>query len=153
MDNLTSNEAIVAGGILGAGLATIAIFFIVFYILVVIADWKIFTKAGEAGWKSLIPIYNVYVLFKIIGMSFWLWIGGVFVASIFDVIISKILGNQDVNSLVTSIYLLVFDVYFAIKLAKAFGKGTGFTIGLIIFPNIFQIILGFDSSKYIGTKN
>ena len=31
---------------------------IAWYIILVIANWKIFTKAGEAGWKSIIPIYN-----------------------------------------------------------------------------------------------
>ena len=35
------------------------------YLLLVIAMWKIFVKAGEAGWKSLIPIVDFYYLFKI----------------------------------------------------------------------------------------
>lgn len=38
-----------------------ALFAFIFYILQVIAYWKIFTKAGEEGWKSIIPIYNGYV--------------------------------------------------------------------------------------------
>ncbi len=42
-------------------LATWAIVVILWYVLQVIAYWRIFTKAGEAGWKSLIPIYNTYV--------------------------------------------------------------------------------------------
>ena len=36
---------------------------IAWYIILVIANWKIFTKAGEAGWKSIIPIYNSYVVY------------------------------------------------------------------------------------------
>jgi hypothetical protein len=35
--------------------------------------WKIFEKAGEAGWKSIIPIYNVYIMYKIVGMKNWFW--------------------------------------------------------------------------------
>ena len=39
---------------------------IIFYILVIIGQWKMFEKAGESGWKALIPIYNLYILYKII---------------------------------------------------------------------------------------
>lgn len=36
-------------------------------------------------------------------------------------------------------------------LSKSFGKGVGFTIGLLFLPFIFMPILGFDKSiKYIG---
>lgn len=27
-------------------------------ILMIVANWKLFTKAGEEGWKSIIPFYN-----------------------------------------------------------------------------------------------
>ena len=42
-----------------------ALFAFIFYILQVIAYWKIFTKAGEEGWKSIIPIYNGYVQYRL----------------------------------------------------------------------------------------
>jgi len=35
--------------------------------------WKIFEKAGEKGWKALIPIYNYYIWLKIIKRPWW-WI-------------------------------------------------------------------------------
>ena len=34
-------------------------------VLTIVALWKMFTKAGEAGWKCLIPIYNVYIMYQI----------------------------------------------------------------------------------------
>ena len=37
------------------------IFALAWWILQIIANWNIFTKAGEAGWKSIIPIYGDYV--------------------------------------------------------------------------------------------
>ncbi len=37
------------------------------------ALWKIFEKAGEKGWKALIPIYNYYIWLKIIKRPWW-WI-------------------------------------------------------------------------------
>ena len=52
-------EAAVAGGAAGAMVGMVLAFAVMFYILTVIATWKIFKKAGEPGWKCLIPIYNV----------------------------------------------------------------------------------------------
>lgn len=48
-----------AGGVLAAASIVSVLVSIVSYVLIVIGWWKIFTKAGEAGWKSLIPFYNV----------------------------------------------------------------------------------------------
>ena len=43
-------------------------------IVAVIAGWwMVFTKAGEAGWKSIIPIWNLLILLKIVGREWW-WI-------------------------------------------------------------------------------
>lgn len=152
MDSLTTNEALVAGGLLGGIIAVVLIFALVYYILTAIACWKIFTKAGEAGWKSLIPIYNVYVLYKISGISFWLWlivpalISGVFASFVGD-------GSSSMSSvwsLCSSIVMIVAEAKFAKSLATSFGRGTGFAVGLFFLPNIFELILGFGSSKYVG---
>ena len=43
--------------------------FLVIYVLSVIAMWKIFTKAGKPGWASLIPIYNIVVMYQIVGLN------------------------------------------------------------------------------------
>ena len=40
-----------------------------------IALWKAFTKAGESGWKAIIPIYHTYIEYKIAGMKNWFWYG------------------------------------------------------------------------------
>ena len=156
MDNLTTNQALAIGGIVGGMFAVIGIFLLVFYIITVIAFWKIFTKAGEAGWKSLIPIYNVYILYKISGISFWLWlivpalISGVFTSLAGD-------GSSSMSSLwsfLSGVVMIVADAKFAKALASAFGRGNGFAVGLFFFPNIFELILGFGSSKYVGpTEN
>lgn len=50
-------------------IAAYLIFVLILAILQIVAWWRIFSKAGEAGWKSIIPIYNVIVLFKICGLS------------------------------------------------------------------------------------
>ena len=94
-------------------------------VIAIIAQWKIFTKAGRPGWYSLIPIFNVYQLFKIAGMSGWM----------------MLLMLIPIANIVVSILL-------AVNLAKAFGKGTGFAVGLILLPGIFYLILAFGSAKY-----
>lgn len=94
-------------------------------VLTIIAQWKIFTKAGKEGWKALIPIYNTYTLLQILNMEPLLCL----------------LMLIPVSSFMLGIVMNV-------KLAKSFSKGTGFAIGLILLAPIFYMILGFGDAKY-----
>ena len=116
-------------------LATYSIVFIAIYVLIIIAQWRIFTKAGEKGWKSLIPIYNLVILFKIVGLSPWL-------------LLLYLLLWIPVVGWIISIVLAILPM---VKLGQAFGKSTGFIIGLIFLTPIFEMILGFGSAQYVGT--
>ena len=98
-------------------------------VAVLVAEWKIFTKAGEEGWKCLIPIYNVYVLSKIVGISFWY------------ILLCFIPFGA-----------LAWIIMMMVALAKSFGKSGGFAVGLILLSPIFTCILGFGDAKYIGPK-
>ena len=55
-NNLTVTDAAVIGGVAGATLGMIVALGLILFILFVIASWRIFKKAGEPGWKALIPI-------------------------------------------------------------------------------------------------
>lgn len=112
----------------GYGIAYL-VFLLVFYALIIVANWKIFTKAGKPGWASIIPFYNLYVLFEIVGMNGWLFL-----------------------LLLVPIANIVIFIMYNIKLAQVFGKGTGFIIGLIFLQNIFTLILAFGSSQYQGPQ-
>ena len=112
-----------------AFISAYAIFFIVIDILCIVANWKIFTKAGRPGWHSIIPIYSTYALFEIVGLKGWY---------IFLIFIP----------FVGSLIITVFSVVASLNLAKCFGKSTGFGVGLFFLPFIFQLILAFDSSTY-----
>jgi hypothetical protein len=96
-------------------------------ILLIAAMWKVFSKAGQPGWAAIIPIYNIYVLCKVAGRPGW-WLLLMFIPLV-NLIIAIILN---------------------IDIAKNFGKGVGFGIGLIILPFIFYPILGFGSAQYQG---
>ena len=118
----------------------------------VVAYWKIFEKAGEAGWKALIPIYNGHVMYKIAWKPIWFWIA--IIVSVVDQIM-WFSGEPALMALswVLTIFLIVISILFYVNLAKVFGKGAGFTVGLIFLPLIFLLILAFDSSEYIRTDN
>ena len=119
------------GAFAGAALVMAFVGFVV-GILTIIANWKIFTKAGEKGWKTLIPIYNLVTLFKIVGIN-PLWVLGYLVSII---------------PIVGPILALVLTIYVMYKLALAFGKDGAFTVGLVLLNTIFILILGFGKAEY-----
>ena len=94
-----------SGGMMGA-LAAVWFVWLIVLILMIVAMWKIFEKAGEAGWKSIIPIYNTYTLFRIAGRN-GLWFLALFVP----------------------ILNIVALIMLALDLAKHFGKSTAFALG------------------------
>ena len=130
ISNLTEAQAndVAFGVAAGSMFTTYMICGIAMTVLLIIAWWKLFTKAGEKGWKSLIPIYNIVVFFKIIGINPWCIL----------------------ISLIPFVGVLILDIWTSVRTAKVFGKGTGTVLGLIFFPNIFTLILAFGSAEYKG---
>jgi hypothetical protein len=112
--------------------------FIAFYVAVIIfmivVYWKIFEKAGQPGWASIVPFYNTYVLIvNILEMPpIWFWLLLVPCANIVVLII------------------LAFMIPF--KLAEKFGKDVGFAIGLLLLGIIFLPILAFGDARYRGGR-
>jgi signal peptidase I len=47
------------------------IFLLISYVLLSISLYFVFNKAGEDGWKGLVPGYNLVVWGKIIGYPIW----------------------------------------------------------------------------------
>lgn len=93
--------------------------------LVIAGMWKIFEKAGEQGWMALVPILNLYILTKISGRDI-LWF---------------------VLTLVPCINIVAL-VLIWIDVAKKFGQGAGFGLGLAFLTPIFVPMLGFGSARY-----
>jgi hypothetical protein len=141
----------VMAGIL-AGLAVYMVVCLVWYIIMIIANWKIFTKAGEAGWKSIIPILNSYVIFKISWKTsmFWIMLGTLVAGSIFTSLAGQEGGILSILGIICSLAAVVIGIIDTHKVSKSFGHGIGFTLGLIFFSPIFTLILGLGSSEYIG---
>ena len=94
-------------------------------VLLFVGMWKVFQKAGKPGWAAIIPIYNIIVLLQISGKPLW-WIVLYFIPFVNFVAV----------------------VLVSIALAKRFGKGVGFGIGIALLPFIFYPILGFGDATY-----
>jgi len=105
----------------------VLIVYLAIVVLIIAGWWMIFTKAGEAGWKSIIPIWSSLVILRIAGHEWW-WL---------------------ILLLIPLVNIVVWFIV-AIDLARNFGKGTGFGVGLAILSPIFAPILGFGDATYRG---
>jgi hypothetical protein len=120
-ENLFSVGNIILSSLTGLLLQIVLLFFII----TLESQWKIYKKAGKEGWASIIPIYNIIVLLEIVKKPTW-WI----------------------------ILLLIplINIIFAIRiinlLSKKFSKNGGFTAGLIFLPFIFYPLLGMSKAEY-----
>jgi hypothetical protein len=144
-------------------------------ILMIVALWRIYGKAGEHGWASLIPYYRGYVLYKVSGKKklFWWYLACsivctvacvVFFAAlvtIFFAALSRVPYSYSDDELamyglmllgsilimaVTVIAIFIFRILQCIGLANSFGLSGGYAAGLIFLPHIFYSILAFSSN-------
>jgi len=122
------DAAAAAAGAAAAGAAGVGMLINLAIVVVgIVAQWKIFTKAGKPGWAAIIPIYNVVVWLEIVGRPIW-WI---------------------VLCLIPCVNIVVLIILF-VDLAKSFGKDGAFAAGLVLLSPIFMLILGFGSAEYQG---
>jgi hypothetical protein len=105
--------------------AGVLLVYLVILVVTIVAMWKIFEKAGQAGWKAIIPIYSSIIQLRIIGMSGWY-----------------------VLLYLVPLVNFIFAIYVAYKLALCFGYGIGMTILELLWVGF--LILGFGSAKYVG---
>ena len=126
MDDLMAMEEMMAaesGG--GAAGAFVLVIQLAVLVLMLAAMWKVFTKAGQPGWACIIPIYNIYILTKIVGKPGW-WVLLMFIP----------------------VVNFIIAILLSLALADSFGKGTGFAIGLLLLPFVFYPILAFGDAQY-----
>jgi len=106
------------------------LFFVAIIVVLIAGFWKMFEKAGQPGWAAIIPIYNVYILLKIVGRPGW-WLILFFIPL--------------VN--------LVINIIVAIDVAKVFGQSAvfGFVLNFLL-GGIGYVILGFGNYRYLGAQ-
>lgn len=104
------------------------VWWVILYVVFALPLWAVFKKAGsDMAWAAFVPIVNVYETLKVVGRPGW-WLILYFIP-IVNLVVAIIVWND---------------------LSKSFGKGVGFTIGLILLPWVFLAILGWGSASYQG---
>ncbi|MCR4687979.1 MAG: DUF5684 domain-containing protein [Saccharofermentans sp.] len=100
-------------------------------IIMLISQWRIFTRAGKGGWECLIPVYNTWTLYEIAGYQ------GYYCLFAFI-------------PFVGSIFVLVMTILVSMSLALKFGKSK--TWGIVMLALLSPIgfpILGLSQNTYI----
>lgn len=149
----------------GATWAVIGIYFAAMaavYLLLAVAEWKIFKKMGEKGWKALIPVYNLYILLKRCASVKLLWqiVGPLALCAVLDILYYTVPWTEDswqfivggLAELGLMIWLIVSEVRLWGGVSRSFGHAGGYTAGLFFLTFIFELILGFGSSRYLGNR-
>jgi len=112
----------------GSGVGFIGwVFYMAVIVLMLVSTWKVYVKAGKPGWACLIPVYNTLVLLEIVGKPWWYLL-----------------------LMLIPVVNIVIWIMISLDLARAFGKGSGFGLGLVFLPVIFYPILAFGDAKYQG---
>lgn len=138
------------GSTVSSVLGALAIFIIIVIaismavgIVTIIAQWKVYKKAGKGGWEAIIPFYSNWVLVEVAELK-WYWFLGFFGPLVLGMI-------PEIEFLGYLVYLFTtFNVFY--NISKKFNKGAGFAIGLTLLTPIFLAILGF-SKKNVYNKN
>lgn len=110
-----------------------------------VAQYRIFQRAGKPGWACIVPFYEGWVLAEIGGKPGW-W----------GLVMSFLGFNYRTNSqshpnasviiasILVALIALAFSLQINIGVAKNFGKSTGFGVLLTFLPFIGYPILAFS---------
>jgi hypothetical protein len=111
----------------GAGGTVLYILYMAVAVLILVSLWKLFVKAGKPGWAAIVPIYNIITELEIVGRP-WYWL--------------LLMLIPFVN--------IVLAIIVTFRMAKVFGKDTGYGFGLLFLPFVFYPLLAFGDAKYMG---
>ena len=134
------------------GATAYSVFLIIVTIMVIIAEWRILTKAGEKGWKSLIPFYNIYISHHIVGMKHFWFVLEVIVWSIELLleILDPVPDWLEIGfGIPTAIITIISMIVHANCMGKCFGKSRLYRLGLLLLPEVCLPMIAFGKSKYI----
>ena len=130
---------------------------LLYYLLLVIAQWKLFKKAGEKGWKALIPFYNLFVSHHLIGMShIWFILDTIFwvVEVVLELTHAAPEWLEEAFMTIAILFTVIAEIIHIMKLCYCYTKSELFGIGLFICPPLFSLILAFDkNAEYHPPRN
>ena len=119
-------------------------------IVVGVSMWRVFVKAGVPGWHAIVPVYNVFAMFRIAGLPVWqpatlvvLWLA--------EIVVDRWFGPSAggfVFALAIPVAGAGLWVMACMGVAAKFDKGTGFALGMALAPFVFYPILAFGPASY-----
>lgn len=118
-------------------------------ILPIAGKWKVYGKLGMPGWYSIIPVYADYKLCERVhrGDETRMFL----MAYLIVLICSWVFCWVDTVGALLALAQLVMNIIVLNDLSRAFGKETGYTIGLVIFGFVFWTLLGFGASEPVDS--
>lgn len=130
-------------------------------VFLLISLWFVLKKMGKPGWMSLIPFYNVYILFEKCWESKYFY--NYLITSIIVAVISIFFGNLTeadgllywaimITELIVGIYQIILGIRLCIMVAKSFNYPSVFGFGLYFLDAIFFAILAFSKAKFTKEK-
>ena len=124
-----------------------------------VGKFFVFKKAGRTPWHGFIPVLSDWDQLDLSWnrMIAWLWVGvlvisGLFLSGAVNAIFHMKPYIHDSLTIVFVITLFIIMIIDCYQLSKAFGKNFFFVLGLFFLFPIFMVILGLDSSKYLGPQ-
>lgn len=140
-------------GTFAVGIAGFLFFFMAILAILTIAsiaiNWKLFTKAGEEGWKSIIPFYNTYIMIKIALGESKVW---PFFITMIAVPFVMIFTGEGALTTILSLVNLVVAIYVTFQFYSRYAT-SGMAIGAILLPFIFGLIIAFGDYQYTPIKD
>lgn len=117
---------------------------LILVIVQLVSQWKLFTKAGEAGWKSIIPGYTTFVQIQLAFGNTKNWL---IIAPICTFLITLMNSGETYGILALISFLLsLVSIYIQFGFIKRFAS-TGMAVASIFIPFIIYPIVAF-SDKY-----
>jgi hypothetical protein len=135
----------------------VAILSLIIGITTLIAWFKLFEKAGERGWKAIVPFYSFFVYCRIATGNCKL--AGIYLILCFVYCVLTAIASISESLLLMLPLLAIYAAFIVIysyinyQFGKAYGRGTAWCILMIFLANILTIVMAFDSNcKYVGPK-
>lgn len=113
--------------------------------LPIAGKWKVYGKLGTPGWYSIVPVYADYKLCERVHRDDGTRTFSM--AYLIVLICSWVFCWVDTVGILLALVQLVMNIIVLNDLSHAFGKETGYTIGLAIFGFVFWTMLGFGASQ------
>ncbi len=142
-------EVALGAGLMGVVGTLMAIGAAVWFFVSAIGYFKMFKKAGQRGWFAFIPLLRDFAMFKMA------WTVKAFIINTVLLSVLQICGESEsiligFVAAIAGIALIVVQVKLLLRVAKSFGKGTGWAALLFLVPFVATLILGFGSAEYLG---